>query len=140
MKARIGIEPWARTPKSSLVSMGSALRAEHLSEITELLDSLSQQREKIEEETPWDGDATDVVHFAQEEIYTALVASAIPSMEIVKGLDSSFVGTRFWFSLALKEKPNRLVVSAIRRALLVETDQLNRKTLEEALNACGAGG
>ena len=134
--ARTGIKPWERTPKDALIAVGRSLGSERFPEITAVLDSLSLQRQEIEQETPWDGDATDNVHFAQEEIFSTLLASPIPASVIVGGLKSSFRGTRFWISLTLKERPDQSVAPAIQAALLGETDQLNQRMLKEALHAC----
>ena len=135
-EARTGIKPWESTPKSVLVAMGISLSPERFPEIVTVLDSLSLQRQEIEQKTPWDGDATDDVHFAQQEIFSMLVASPIPAPVVVGGLQSSFPYTRFWISLALKERPDRSVIPAIQAALLGETDQLTKGMLKEALHAC----
>ena len=135
-EARAGVKRWERTPKESLQSVGKALREQQFPEVVDALDDLSKQRQEIERETPWDGDATDDVHFAQEEIFTTLVASPIQASVIASGLASSFRGTRFWISLALKERPGQSAVPAIQAAMQTETDQLNQRMLKEALEAC----
>ncbi|HWT03489.1 MAG TPA: hypothetical protein VN256_24780 [Pyrinomonadaceae bacterium] len=137
---RSGLEPWERTPDRALKEIGRSLRAEDIAQAIADLDSLSATREQIEKETPWDGDATDEVHFAQEELATIL--KNIPgdlATCLVEGMRSQYSGTRFWIGLTLREIQFPGLGPVMEEALESETCPLNRKVFQEILDASRRG-
>jgi hypothetical protein len=100
-----------------------------------LLNECSAEREAMEDS--WDGDTIDDIWRSQlrlASLFPSLIATY--ALEIAEGLQSPHASTRFWIAHGFEKTPDRRVLLALQHALSKETDELNKKTLENAVNAC----
>ncbi len=133
-KAREGLQPWANASRNSLAKVAPQMDNTAVKEAIVFLNELSAEREIIEKETPWDGDATDGIHFQQEEVATLLELSKnVSRSEIAKGLKSDFTGTRFWVAYILSKAGDKTILPELRSALEQEEDQLILKVINKAI-------
>lgn len=136
-QAREGLQPWANSSRDSLAKVAPQMDNSCALEAIEFINELSAEREKIEKETPWDGDATDAIHFQQEEVATLIELSKnVSRSEIVKGLKSEYTGTRFWVAYVLSKAGDKTILPELREALEQEEDQLNIKVMNQAIAFC----
>jgi len=136
-QAREGLQPWANSSRDSLAKVAPQMDNACVMEAIAFLNELSAERKKIEKETPWDGDATDGVHFQQEEVATLIELSKnVSRSEIAKGLQSEFTGTRFWIAYILSKSGDKTVLPELRNAIEQEEDQLIIKVINQAIAFC----
>lgn len=114
--------------------ISSECGAEEVLEIILSLDGFQSEKEKIED---WDGDSQDDYWRLQKD-YSKLLArltSKFP-LEVVSGLKSQCLETRFWVAYALSEAPTAKAIPAINEYLESEMPKHHRSTAEKALKAC----
>ena len=114
--------------------IASECGAEEVFEIILSLESFQCKKERVED---WDGDSQDGYWRLQKD-YSKLLAcltSKFPQ-EVVSGLRSQCLETRFWVAHALSEAPTAEAVTALTEYLESEMPEHHRSTAEKALKAC----
>jgi len=117
-------------PPSVEVRCGAAETAA----IIRLLDHLGAAREAVQ---AWDGVTRDPYQRARQK-YARLLADLFQRYpdEVLAGLRSPHAHTRIWIALAIAEGPSPRAIPALEQALAVELNELDRKALSSALQAC----
>ena len=102
--------------------------------IIEMLDELNAAREAVQ---AWDGVTQDHCQRARQK-YARLLADLFQRhpQEVLAGLRSPRAHTRIWVALSILEAPSAQAIPALKEALAVERQALDRKALEAALEAC----
>lgn len=114
--------------------ISSECGAEEVLEIILSLDSFQSKKEEVKD---WDGDSKDD-YWRLQKNYSKLLASLTSKFpqEVVSGLNSYCIETRFWVAYALSEAPTAKAVPAIKEYLELEMPKHHRSTAEKALKAC----
>jgi len=104
--------------------------------IIRMLDHLAAAREAVQ---AWDGITRDRYQRARDK-YTRLLADLLQRYpdEVLAGLRSPRANTRIWIALSIAKAPSARAIPALEQALAVEEDELDRKALISALQACEA--
>ena len=116
--------------------ISSECGSEEVLEIILSLDRFQIEKGKVKE---WDGDSQDDYWRLQKDYskLLALLTSKFPK-EVISGLKSDCMETRFWVAYAMSQSPTHKAVPAIKEYLESEMPKHHRSTAEKALMACKA--